>query len=107
MGRGQELFFTLHGAGAGHDLHFFTANQMTAHIDAGVGRVGFAADQLVPLLDRHDALNDLGKVAGQAFEGLMRQFVADGADDGAGHSAHDVGFVTEPFYLLQDSRFVF
>ena len=49
----------------------------------------------------------LRELAGEAFEGLMGEFVADGPDDDARHTAHDVRLVAEPFDFLQNSFFLF
>ena len=66
-----------------------------------------AADQLEAFLHRHDAFHGLRELVEQDFEGLVRQFVADGANHGTRHAAHDVRAVTEPFDLLEHSGFLF
>src|SRR5262245_12383496 len=72
---------------------------MLAHRHCRAARMSFAADQLVALLDRHDAL-DL-RPGGQCLERFMRALVTDGADDGASDATNDVGTVTELADFLQ------
>src|SRR5206468_4630792 len=80
-------------AGSCHHLKFFSADDRTAHIDCGITGMRFAADELVALLDRHDAL-DL-RPGGERLEALMRALVADRANDRALDSAHDMRLVSQ------------
>src|SRR5215471_17589858 len=64
--------------------------------------MGFATDEFVTLLHRHDALDNLRKLCGERLEGLMGEFVADGADHDAGDAAHDVRTITQTANFLQD-----
>ncbi len=65
----------------------------------------FAADKLVALLHRHDAL-DL-RPGGERLQRLMRAFVPDRADHRALDAAHDVWFIAELPNLFENGHFVF
>ena len=69
--------------------------------------MSFAADELVTLLDRRNAFNNLWKKHRQRFQRLMGQFVADRADNGAGNSAHNVRAIPELADFLNDRAFLF
>jgi hypothetical protein len=107
LGGGQQLFLAFDRARPGHDVELFAADDVFADADGGIGRMRLAADELVTLLDGHDALNGLGKLRDQRFEVGVGEFVADGADDGARHAAHDVGGVAEFADFLEDGLFLF
>ena len=55
FGRGDHLFLVFNGAGPGHDYWLWSANHGVANFDDSVGRMEFAAGQLVRLGD-HDHL---------------------------------------------------
>ena len=86
--------------------NFFPPMHVLADFDGGVRRVRLAADELVALLHRHDALDDLRELRDERFEDWCVQFVADGADDGARHAAHDVRAVAELADFLEDGGFL-
>ena len=65
-----------------------------------------AADELVALLDGHHALDRLGELRAEGVQVGVGEFVANRANDRAGHAAHDVWFVAEFADFLQDSALV-
>src|SRR5437016_655328 len=69
--------------------------------------MGFPADELIALLHRHHALDNVRKNYPQSFERLMRQFIANGADDDSSHPAHHVRLITPFADLLEDSGLLF
>ncbi len=105
MSGGHQLNFIFNRARPGHDLKFFAADDLFTNFDGGSDFVSFAADEFVFLLHGHDAL-DLRPRA-EDFEGCVRAFVADRADDRAFDAAHDVRAVAELFDLLKDFVLVF
>src|ERR1043166_4158828 len=88
-------------------MKFPAANSVFANADGRILRMRFTADELVALLHRHDALDDLRKHRAERFERPVRQLVTDRADDNAGDAAHDVRFVTPLADLLQDCGLLF
>ena len=83
-------------------MELFATDDVFANADGGVGRVRLAADELVALLNGHDAFDRARELRDQRFEVGVGEFVADGADDGARHAAHDVGDVAEFADFLED-----
>src|SRR5262249_2725507 len=83
-------------------MKFRAADSVFTNTDGRVLLMRFTADQLVTSLHRHDALDDLRKRRAECFQGLVRQFVADGANDDAGDAAHDVRLVAALANLPQD-----
>ena len=85
-------------------MEFAAPDDLAADVDGGVPGVGLATDEFEALLDGRDALDLRPGV--EQFEALVGALVADGADDGAGHAAHDVRPVAKPADFLEDSGLV-
>src|SRR5437773_2920564 len=64
----------------------------------------FAADELISLLNRHDAL-DL-RPCGERLEALVRALVANRADHRALDSAHDMRLVSQLFDFFEHGGFL-
>jgi hypothetical protein len=86
-------------------VELIAADDVFTDPDGGIGRVRFAADELVTFLDGHDTLDRLRELPGERLEIRVREFVADGADDGARDAAHDVRRVAELADFLQHGLF--
>jgi len=100
VGGGEELGGVFHGAGTGHDTELRATDRDAAGVYNGIGRVGFAAGELVALLDAEHAF-DL-REGGEGLQVLMGSFVADGGDDGLLDPRDWGGFITECFDLRDD-----
>src|SRR6185437_5607197 len=66
-----------------------------------------AAHELVTLLDRQHALDELRKNRHERLQRLMRQFIADRADDRARHAAHHVRAIAAPADFPEHGGFLF
>ena len=101
---GENLFLAFDRARPRHHMEFPAADELVLDFDGGIGRVRLATDELESFLYGVDAF-DL-RPRGECIEGLVGAFIADGADDGAGHAAHDVRAVTELADFVQHGRFL-